>query len=93
MKRILFTLLLASAACAPVISQAAELNIAVGDQGYYTHGATYVSGGYNYAWVPGHWSSKHHWVHGRYVRRERVGVGVGVGVGIGGVGVGVGVHP
>lgn len=80
LKRTLLVLLLAGAACVPAVSQA-QISIAVGDQGYYTHGASYVSGGYRFAWVPGHWGAKHRWVHGHYVRRDRVSVGVGVGIG------------
>ena len=91
-KRVLLTLLLAGAVCLPLVSQA-QLNISVGDQGYYTRGSSYVDGGYRYAWIPGHWNSRHNWVHGHYVRRDRVRVGGGVGVGIGVGGIGIGIHP
>ncbi len=83
-KRTLLALLLVGAAAVPLTSQAG-LNISIGDQGYYTHGGSYNSGGYRYVWIPGHWTSRHRWVHGYYARRDRVHVGVGVGLGTGGV--------
>jgi hypothetical protein len=83
-RRILLALLLAGAACVPLAAQA-QINISIGDQDYYTRGSSYVDGGYRYVWVPGHWNSKHHWIHGHYARRDRVGVGIGIGLGSGGV--------
>ena len=86
----LLALLLAGAICAPLASQA-QINIAIGDRGYYNRGEYYTDGGYRYAWIPGHWNGRHHWIHGHYARRDRVNVGVGVGVGVGGIGIGI--HP
>lgn len=85
-KFILLALVVAGVVCVPVASEA-QINISIGDQGYYTHGASYVDGGYRYVWIPGHWGPKHHWIHGHYARRNRVNVDVGVGVGLGRGGV------
>jgi hypothetical protein len=82
----LLILLLGAALCLPAISQGG-ISIELGDRGYYNHGDSYVNDGYTYVWIPGHWNSRHNWVHGHYARRGRAHVGIGVGVG------GVYIHP
>ena len=68
-------ILICAGTLAPVgVMNAASANveIAIGDQPYYTHGPYYVENGVHWVWVPGHWSTKHHkkvWVHGHYARR------------------------
>jgi hypothetical protein len=91
-RQFIFALLLAGAVCLPLASQA-QVSISIGDQGYYNRGSYYMDGGYRYDWVPGHWNSKHHWVHGYYARHDRIHTGVGVGVGVGVGGIGIGIHP
>lgn len=44
------------------------IEINLGDQPYYTDGASYWDDGYLWVWIPGH-REDHHWVHGEYVRR------------------------
>lgn len=70
---ILVGVLLGAGVVSPVaLTNAASLEISVGDQPYYTHGPFYVVGGVRWEWMPGHWSRKNHkrvWVHGHYVRR------------------------
>jgi hypothetical protein len=83
-KLILLALVVGGIVCVPLGSQA-QINISIGDQGYYTRGSSYVDGGYRYVWIPGHRGARNNWVHGHYARRGRVRVGVGVGVGTGGV--------
>jgi hypothetical protein len=48
------------------VARAISLNIEIGDQPYYVHGAGYWAGGVYYVWVPGHWGPHHHWIHGHY---------------------------
>jgi len=70
---ILMGVLIGLAMLVPVaVTNAASVEIAIGDQPYYTHGAFYVENGVRWEWVPGHWATKHHkrvWVHGHYARR------------------------
>jgi hypothetical protein len=49
------------------LANAISINIDVGDQPYYTHGARYWARGAYWCWVPGHWN-RHHtvWIHGHY---------------------------
>jgi len=43
--------------------------VEAGDRPYYTYGPRYWHRGYQWLWVPGHWSRYHHvWIHGHYVR-------------------------
>jgi hypothetical protein len=71
MKKKLFMIaILAASFTVPTAVQAIGLSIDVGDRGYYTHGARYWNGDWEYVWVPGHrWHG--HWIHGHYVRGER----------------------
>lgn len=48
---------------------AIDLSISVGDRGYYTEGPRYWDEGYEWVWIPGHWSEHHHWIHGHYERQ------------------------
>ena len=70
---ILVGVLVCTGVIAPVtVTSAASVEVAIGDQPYYTHGAFYVENGVHWVWVPGHWATKHHqrvWVHGHYARR------------------------
>lgn len=71
--KLLIAALVAASAIVPVATtQAQHLSIEIGDRGYYNHGPYYYSDGYRMVWVPGHWGHHHRWVHGYYVRRERV---------------------
>ncbi|MDQ6622287.1 MAG: hypothetical protein M3Y86_02210 [Verrucomicrobiota bacterium] len=60
---------LAAGLLLPTAANAIGFNIEIGDRGYYTHGARYYDGDWEYIWVPGH---RHHghWVHGYYRRGE-----------------------
>lgn len=50
-------------------AQAIDFHIELGDRGYYTHGARYWNGDYEYVWIPGHhWHGR--WIHGYYRRGE-----------------------
>ncbi len=66
-------LLIAALAVSSVIPPAAEaldFRIELGDRGYYTHGARYYRGDWEYIWVPGHRVGRR-WTHGYYRRGER----------------------
>ena len=72
-RKLLLALILVASALVPVAtSQAASINISVGDRPYYTRGPFYWNNNVRYVWVPGHWSNnRRYWVRGRYVARER----------------------
>ena len=67
--RFLLIALLAGSMALPTASQAIGLSIDLGDRGYYTHGARYWNGDWEYIWVPGH-HSRRGWIHGHYRRGE-----------------------
>ena len=69
-KKIILMAALAGSMLLPIASQAFDLQIDLGDRGYYTHGRSYYRGDYEYVWVPGH-REHHRWVHGYYRRGER----------------------
>jgi len=74
MKKILSVImgvLLFVGAFTPQSSNAATVFVEIGDRPYYTHGGWYLSHGYRWCWVPGHWRWRHHyrtWIHGHYIR-------------------------
>lgn len=68
--KFILTLVVAAGVILPTAAQALDFHIDVGDRGYYTHGARYYRGDYEYVWVPGHREGRH-WVHGYYRRGER----------------------
>ena len=54
----------------PTSAMAIRLVVEAGDRPYYTYGPGYWDRGYEWVWVPGHWSRHRHvWIHGHYVRR------------------------
>ena len=54
----------------PTSAMAIRLVVEAGDRPYYTYGPRYWDRGYEWVWVPGHWSRHRHvWIHGHYVRR------------------------
>ena len=59
--RILMGVIICTGALAPVaVTKATSVEIAIGDQPYYTHGAFYIENGVRWEWVPGHWAHKDH---------------------------------
>jgi hypothetical protein len=68
-QKLLVALVLLASALLPVANSCAGIYIDIGDRGYYNHGGYYWSGGYRWYWVPGHWNSHHHWIHGHYRHR------------------------
>jgi hypothetical protein len=50
-------------------AMAIGISIDLGDRPYY-EGPSYWDDGYEWVWIPGHWSEHHReWIHGHYVRR------------------------
>jgi len=51
----------------------ADIEIQIGDQPFYNHGARYWDNDYEMVWAPGHMGRGHHWVHGQYTRGQHRG--------------------
>ncbi|MEP6822884.1 MAG: hypothetical protein ABI946_11090 [Chthoniobacterales bacterium] len=68
--KLLLTGLLALTMALPTAAQAIGFSIELGDRPYYSHGARYYRGDYEYIWVPGHRRGRR-WIHGHYRRGER----------------------
>jgi hypothetical protein len=70
-KSALLLVAIATSFLLPAAVRAQGIQIQIGDQPYYNHGARYWAGNYAMVWVPGHMSRNgHHWIHGHYVRGE-----------------------
>jgi len=48
----------------PTSAMAIRFYVEAGDRPYYTYGPRYWHQGYQWLWVPGHWSRHHHAVAG-----------------------------
>jgi hypothetical protein len=69
--KLLLFAIIATSFLLPAAVRAVGIEIQIGDQPYYNHGARYWNGDYQMVWVPGHMSRSGHWIHGQYVRGEQ----------------------
>jgi hypothetical protein len=67
--KLVIVALVATTILLPAAARAAGLEIQIGDRPFYNHGPRYWAGDTEMVWVPGH-MSRHHWVHGQYIRGE-----------------------
>jgi hypothetical protein len=65
---LLFAVILAVVFALKPTASAFDLQINIGDRGFYEGVPSYWDGGYEYFWIPGH-REHGHWVHGFYERR------------------------
>jgi hypothetical protein len=67
--KLLLVAVLAAGLVLPTVAEAIDFHIDIGDRAYYTRGARYWNGDWEYVWVPGHrWHGR--WIHGHYRRGE-----------------------
>ena len=66
---VLTVAVLSLCALIPTSAMAIRFYVEAGDRPYYTYGPRYWHEGYEWLWIPGHWSRYHHvWIHGHYAR-------------------------
>ena len=66
---VLTVVVLSLCALIPTSAMAIRFYVEAGDRPYYAYGPRYWDRGYEWLWVPGHWSRYHHvWIHGHYAR-------------------------
>jgi len=67
--KLLLVAIIAASILLPAAVRAQGIEIHVGDRPFYNHGPRYWAGDSEMIWVPGH-MSRHHWIHGHYIRGE-----------------------